>query len=268
MKASLRLLPLSALIDTAAVAVFFTAMYFITLKIKDIFENVMIAADGMNAALDPAMDSIRGAASALSFQAEIMGYYRTIMWYVALVFALFYLLWTVSQSINWFIAEKKAFGNEKLRFMKYLGRMAVINVPALVLFAIAIGIYSKIWASILLSSEGDVSTSVPGIVLAILFFLISYITFNSYAIAGKARLGKVFGRTWKVCVSGWKKLAPLYVAFWAAIIIEFKALEYIIVSIAASLSLEVFILLMLLCYILMLATFSLMRVLVIDSLEV
>jgi hypothetical protein len=266
-KSNIKQFPIWSAIDTAAVVVFFTVLFYAADRIKDIFTKVMEIVDSAGSYLGDSLENMEGARELIAQQGQIMDYYKEIMIFVLIIFAALYVVWVISQSINWYLVEKKVFGKKKLKFKDFFASFATVSVLWTALFAGAMYSFARMWASILALPDGLLSPTVPKIMLVIMVFLISYLSFTSYALSAKLGLGETLKKTFSVCWNNYKKLMPPYIALWVLFIIEWKLIIYFMMSSGGVLSQGTALFLVFLVYAAILATLSVARICSIKLLE-
>jgi len=139
-------------------------------------------------------------------QAEFMGYYTNIIKLLITLLVSLYIIWTLFQSINWWLAQRE----KRIKYSTFLARFATVTVAWAVLAAIFFVISIKLLMFAAISAA--ISTNTATIIVAILYVILSYIAFTSYTIAHKHKIKHLFQKTFKLAYKKFPQLATMFIA--------------------------------------------------------
>ena len=236
-------LPLFIFIDLTGLLVFFAFFGWLWSFMNEQFTAMMDLIQKINLVGDVTLGP--GAAELLSYQAEVMAHYKQILRYVWLLLLAIFIIWVVSQGLNWWFTERLIF-KKKHPFFKYLGKFALVSVPWAILLLIAIVIWLKTQAKVYFATIEPVSGWTTLITFFLILFVIGYFAYTSYALIPRAKLGlPLVMKLGKFCFGQWKRFLIADLIIWAILLAEVVAMVLLFRIESIYLSVAVFIFLIL-----------------------
>ncbi len=189
-----------------------------------VWENAMVHLEAVSEAFSGG--AITDVSELAAKSAEFTVHQEALMKFAWIFLISLVVIWAVSQGINWFICSKIAM-RKKINmdhFTEHMIKFSVLTVVWTIVFVLITALSVKMGVSFMrmLGSTNE-------IIIAILFVLLCYFEFVSYAIIPKYRLGEIIQKTFKTGGIYLKQTIPLYLSA----IILIAVLSFIMVKIWA-----------------------------------
>lgn len=168
------------------------------------------------AALPPSQITDQAALLTLLKNKEaFMFYYSNVLKLLLTLLVSIYIIWTVFQSINWYLANRAA--KNSIKYSTYLARFSTVTVAWIL---IAAGLF--ILSIRLLMYTGTpaplISTDTATVIIFLAYAILAYFAFISYSIAHRYRIKHIFQKTFRL---SYHRFLPLVIMFIAALIPTF-----------------------------------------------
>ncbi len=129
-----------------------------------------------------------------------------------------FVLWTIFQGINWFLATKCV--KKKVNIKKYSINFLTLNIILAILIAIIAKFFFEITLKNLLTSTPIVSQSLVNTIAIIISIILLYFLFIGYSISYKYKLKEFLKNIFKTGIKDFKKITTTYliiiILFWVA----------------------------------------------------
>jgi len=156
------------------------------------------------------MNNPEGLSALLTSQQEFMAAYSvvisTALKFIGLVLALWLVLQGISWAISHNIAGNRISGRAQETIFAWTKRFGMVTIPAAILAVgvIYLSIRLAAWANI--NRMGDGAQTAISVIVALMFFTLTYFTFCGYASNPLAGQGAAF----ETSVRRWRKMVPAY----------------------------------------------------------
>lgn len=156
------------------------------------------------------MNNPEGLSALLSSQQEFMTAYSvvisTALKFIGIVLALWLVLQGISWAISHNIAGNRISGKEQATVFAWTKRFFAVTIPSAILAAgiLYLSIRLAAWANI--SRMGDATQTTISVIVALMFFTLTYFTFCGYASNPLAGQGAMF----ETSVRRWRNMVPAY----------------------------------------------------------
>lgn len=202
-----------------------------------ILEN-MLALDNFLSAQATQLTSVLADTTAfeafIATQDTFAYHYHQVIYYSLLMFLGIFIMWSITQGINWFMADKlanrKKFDKKDFFkiFGKYLAKFTGLAFLQTCIVIILIALYAKLAVSSAGSAVPALSESISNLAVIILFVLLFYFTFISYSLIPEKNIFK------NTFVLGAKKFVTVIKAYAVTIVlfVSLAVLFYLIFNIS------------------------------------